>query len=168
VFVSSNSGSSWIDRSHANMQRWTKDLHVDPHDATESTWYVAVFSHWGSYPNEVGGLYRTTDRGLSWDRISDLYRVDSCAVHPDNPDLLYLTTETEGLWSTANLTAAAPTFTQVAEYPFSHPMRVFFDPYDHRKVWVASFGGGLRVTGIALFSDDFESGDTSAWSTTVH
>jgi hypothetical protein len=26
-----------------------------------------------------------------------------------------------------------------------HPMRVFFNPYKTNEVWVASFGGGLRV-----------------------
>jgi photosystem II stability/assembly factor-like uncharacterized protein len=145
VFVSVDGGSSWADRSHPDMRYWTKDLVIDPHDATQSTWLVGVFRHWGGGHDGLGGLYRTTDRGLSWQRISDLYRVESAAVDPRDPTVAYLATETDGLWRTTNLTSAAPTFTQDPDYPFQHPLRVFFSPYDQDQVWVASFGGGLRV-----------------------
>jgi photosystem II stability/assembly factor-like uncharacterized protein len=145
VFISTDGGTTWEDRSDSRMTRWTKDIIIDPYDSNQNTWYVTVFSHWGSAPNEVGGLYRTTDRGKNWTRISDLYRVESAAIHPDKKDTLYLSTETRGLWSTEDLTAENPTFTQVADYPFSHPIRIFFNPSDHDEVWVTSFGGGLRV-----------------------
>lgn len=144
VFVSTNGGASWVDRSDANMRRWTKDVVLDPHDPDQNTWYACVFSHWGAPPNEVGGVYRTTDRGQSWQRISDLIRVDSVAVHPDNAEVMYATTETQGLWRTDNLTAANPVFEQ-DNYPFRQPLRVFFNPYNHGEVWATSFGGGLRV-----------------------
>ena len=58
---------------------------------------------------------------------------------------MYVTTEYEGLWHTANLTSGTPTFGLVESYPFQHPTRVFFDPFDVRNVWIASFGNGLRV-----------------------
>lgn len=145
VFVSTDGGETWDDRSHIDMRRWTKDVVIDPHDATQSTWYVSVFSHWGSAPNEVGGVFRTRDRGESWQRISDLYRVESVTIDPTNPEFMYATTETEGLWRTSNLNAANPGFTQVLTYPFEHPTRVFFNPHDADEVWATSFGGGLRV-----------------------
>ena len=52
------------------MVYWTKELVVDPTDATGSTWFVCVFTEWGltrkaGAPTR-GGLYRTTDRGKSW------------------------------------------------------------------------------------------------------
>lgn len=144
VFVSTDGGATWQDRSHPGMRRWTKDLVIDPHDPTRSTWYVGVFSHWGSAPNELGGVYRTRDRGASWDRISDLYRVDSVAIDPEDPDRMYVTTEGAGLWQTRSLRNDEPVFVPVLTYPFEHPTRVFFDPFD-REVWVTSFGGGLRV-----------------------
>lgn len=153
LFVSTDDGTTWDDRSDPGMERWTKDVVIDPHDATQSAWYVTVFSHWGDAPNEVGGIYRTTDRGLSWTRISDLYRVESITVHPDDPDVAYGCTEMRGLWRTRNLTDAAPTFTQVASYCFRHPVRVFFDPSDHNKIWATSFGGGLRVYDASQAAD---------------
>jgi photosystem II stability/assembly factor-like uncharacterized protein len=145
IFLSTDGGATWLDRSDPNMRRWTKDVVIDPHDPAQNTWYTAVFSHWGSPPYNAGGLYRTTNRGQSWTRISSLFRVESATVHPRDPNTLYLTTEIQGLWLTRNLRQASPTFTQVADYPFRHPTRVLFNPYNLGEIWVASFGGGLRV-----------------------
>ena len=145
LFASTDGGASWQNRSHENMSRWTKDVVIDPHDADQNTWYVSVFSHWGHAPNEVGGLYRTRDRGETWHRISDLYRVESVAIDPDDPDVAYLATETQGLFRSGNLTDDNPVFTQVLDYPFSHPVRLFYNPYDNDEIWASSFGNGLRV-----------------------
>ena len=149
VFASSNGGTSWEDRSDPGMFRWTKDVVIDPHDPLQNTWYAAVFSHWGSYPNEVGGLYRTSDRGLNWDRINELYRVESITIHPDSQNIAFLSTETSGLWMTEDLSSSSPLFEQVDEYPFRHPVRMFYEPGNTEAIWATSFGGGLRVTATA-------------------
>ncbi|HMK39011.1 MAG TPA: T9SS type A sorting domain-containing protein, partial [Bacteroidota bacterium] len=101
----------------------------------------------------LGGLYRTTNRGSSWSKISSLDRVTACAINASNPAEAYLTTETSGLWHTTTLTAASPSFALDATYPFRQPERVFFSPYTPGEVWVTSFGGGIMagspVTSIA-------------------
>ena len=140
VFTSSDGGESWSDVSDPGMHYWTKDIVIDPTDETQSTWYVGVFSHWGAPPNDLGGVYRTTDRGANWQRISDLTRVESITVDPDDAGHLYVTTETDGLWES---TDAGATFGQVEGYPFRHPTRVFYAP--DGDLWVVSLGGGLRV-----------------------
>jgi Viral BACON domain/Putative binding domain, N-terminal len=145
VFVSTDGGASWIDRSHTGMRYWTKDLVIDPFDPTQNTWYAGVFSGWGGPPNGLGGLYRSTDRGISWTRINSLDRVTSCAFNPANSNEMYLTTETDGLWHSSNINIASPLFTAVTSYPFRQPERVFFNPYDPTEIWVTSFGNGLRV-----------------------
>ena len=145
VFVSDDGGMTWQDRSDNGMFYWTKDIAIDIHDEGQNTWYVSVFSGWGGAPNNQGGIYRTTDRGASWRRISDLDRVESCAIHPNDPQIMYVATEAEGLWYTDNLSAAPPTFRLLPEYPFQHPVRVFFDPFDESNVWVTSFGNGIRI-----------------------
>ena len=148
VFLSTNGGTTWLDRSDNGMRYWTKDVLIDPNDATQNTWYACVYSGWGGPPNGLGGLYRTTNRGQSWTRINSLDRVGSCAISPLNPNEMYLTTETNGLWVTTNLSAAQPTFTAVTSYPFRQPERVFFNPYNAAEVWVTSFGNGLRVGNV--------------------
>lgn len=146
VFVSSDGGTTWLDRSDANMHYWTKDIVIDPNDSTQQTWYVGVFQQFGGGgPSNANGLYRTTDRGQHWTRLWQGHNVESCTIDPGNPVHMFATTETDGLWSTSNLSAATPTFVADPDYPFAHPMRVFFNPYKATEVWVASFGGGLRV-----------------------
>ena len=152
VFMSTNGGSTWLDRSHSGMLYWTKDLVIDPHDASQNTWYAGVFSGWGGPPNGLGGLYRSTNRGSTWTRINSLDRVTSCTFSPINPNEMYLTTETEGLWYSSNVTVASPVFTAVTSYPFRQPERVFFNPYNSNEIWVTSFGNGLRVGTICGYS----------------
>jgi hypothetical protein len=149
VFTSTDGGNTWMDRSDPGMRYWTKDLIVDAHDPTQSTWYVSVFNGWGGPPNNLGGLYRTTNRGQSWTRIFNADSVESCAIDPVNADEMYVTTEREGLWYSSNFNTINPTFTEVFSYPFLHPLRVFFNPSNSKEIWITSFGNGLRVGGQA-------------------
>jgi len=106
----------------------------------------------GGPPNGLGGLYRTTNRGLTWTKINSLDRVTSCAISPTNSSEMYLTTETDGLWYTSNLSATTPTFSAVTSYPFRQPERVFFNPFNPNEIWITSFGNGLRVGNACGYS----------------
>jgi photosystem II stability/assembly factor-like uncharacterized protein len=152
VFVSADGGATWLDRSHTGMRYWTKDILIDSHDATQNTWYVGVFSGWGGPPNGLGGLYKTTNRGTTWTRINSLDRVTSCAISPVNPNEMYLTTETDGLWYSSNINAATPAFAAVTSYPFRQPERVFFNPFNPNEIWITNFGNGLRVGNLCVYS----------------
>lgn len=146
VFLSSDGGRTWLDRSAKDeMHYWTKDITIDPHDSGQNTWYVTVFSAWGERANDRGGVYRTTNRGQTWTKIHEEFRVESISVNPKNRDEAYLATEDNGLHYTSNLTAELPTFTRDRLYPFAHPTRIFFNPFDSREIWVTSFGNGMRV-----------------------
>jgi photosystem II stability/assembly factor-like uncharacterized protein len=145
VFISTNSGTSWIDRSAGGMYYWTKDVIVDPHDVNQNTWYGCVFSGWGGPPNGLGGLYKTSNSGISWTRINSLDRVGSCTISPVAPDEMYMTTEVDGLWYSSNINSVQPTFSEVMSYKFRQPERIFFNPYNTNEVWVTSFGNGIKV-----------------------
>jgi len=159
VFASTDSGQTWQDRSAAGLDYWTMDLVVDPYDSLQKTWYGCVFSGWGGPPNGLGGLYRTTDRGSNWTRINNLDRVGSCSVSPRDSNEMYLTTEVNGLWYCQNLRSPSPTFSLVDAYPFRHPERVFYSPFDTSALWVTSFGAGIRIGSTATgVSSERESG----------
>ncbi|MDQ3020019.1 MAG: hypothetical protein M3R36_05545 [Bacteroidota bacterium] len=145
IFISTNSGTSWIDRSDAGMLYWTKDVVVDPHDNSQNKWYGCVFSGWGGPPNGLGGLYKTTNRGINWTRINNLDRVGSCTISPVNPNEMYMSTEVNGLWYSSNINSATPLFTQVSGYNFRQPERIFYNPHNSNEVWVTSFGNGIKV-----------------------
>ncbi len=147
VFVSLDGGQSWERRNHPDMNYWTKDLLIDPSDPQQNTWYACVWSGWGGPANDLGGLFRSTDRGLNWEKITADYafhRVSSVSLDPKDSETMYLTTEEQGLWVTHNKSAALPDWELVSAYPFHHPERVFFNPYDEHDLWVCSFGNGLQ------------------------
>ena len=145
VFLFDPATGSWQDLSHPYMQYWTKDLVADPFDELQNTWYACVFSGWGGPANDKGGLYRTFDRGQTWERIWITHRVESCSFNPLNPDELYVSTETDGLWHSYGIRVPAPVFERVENYNFMHPMRVFFNPFNLSEIWITSFGNGMKT-----------------------
>jgi len=147
VFVSTDGGRSWADRSDARMRYWTKDLVVDPNDPSQSTWYVGSYDGWGAARGN-GGLYRTTDRGLTWTRFLGGNNVNSVTFSPTDPGVAFVTTEGQGLWTSSDIRSAQPTFTQDPNFPFAKPERVFFNPYDPSEVWVTTLGNGLYVGSV--------------------
>ncbi|MBL7810249.1 MAG: T9SS type A sorting domain-containing protein [Saprospiraceae bacterium] len=147
VFVSTNGGLNWQKRNHPDMNYWAKDLVIDPFDPGQNTWYACVWSGWGGPANDLGRLFRTTNRGQTWQPMSaddQFFRVSSVTVDPEDPEIMYLTTETEGLWVTHEKSAAQPQWELVSQYPFHHPERVCFNPYKPGEIWIASFGNGMR------------------------
>ena len=159
-----NAAATWHVRSHPNMRFWTQDVVIDPNTDSQSLWYACVFEGWGtSGISGTGGLYRTYDRGLTWTRINDNFRVNSCTVKPGNLDDLYFSTETDGLWHCADATSGTPHFSQVTGYPFRHPMRIFYNPYKTGDLWVTSFGNGIKqgvASGPASIPDQTTSVET--------
>ena len=145
VFVSTNSGASWLDRSAAGMRYYTKDVVIDPHDPAQNRWYAGVWGEWGN-SSGLGGLYMTTNRGVAWTRVtSGIDQVGSCTISPLTPDEMYVTTENQGLWCSTNRRSATPVFSSVTNYPFRFPSRVFYNPWNTNEIWVTSFGNGLRL-----------------------
>ncbi len=148
VFLYDPITNTFTDKSHSGMFYWTKDIVIDPNDPNQNTWYVCVFSGWGGAPNGLGGLYKTTNRGTSWVKLTGslIDRVTSITFNPLQSTEVYLTTEGQGLWKCANILAASPVFEIVDAYPFQQPERVFFNPYDASEMWVSSFGNGMKKT----------------------
>lgn len=147
VFLYDPLANSWTDLSDAGMKYWTKDIVFDPTDPLQNTWYVCVFSGWGGAPNGLGGLYKTTDRGKTWTKLtgSQFDRVTSITFNPKNTSQAFLTSETQGLWMSKNMNTTTPAWTLVNSYPFRQPERVYFNPYNQDEIWVTSFGNGMKV-----------------------
>jgi hypothetical protein len=162
VFIYDPALNSWTDVSHAGMFYWTKDIVIDPNDPLQNTWYAGVFSGWGGPANGLGGLYKTTNRGISWVKLTNaatIDRVTSCTFNPNNANQIFMTTETNGLWVSNNINAPTPTFSIVQSYPFQQPERVFFNPFNANEMWVTSFGNGMKVgsltpTGVLEFKSN--------------
>ena len=143
VFKSTDEGTTWEDCGDEAMRFWTMDIVIDIHDSEQNTWYAAVFGGWGGAPNQLGGLYRTGNRGTTWTRIYQSYQVSSCTNHPTNSSRLYVATNGNGLVYSDNITADNPTFSTIDNYYYQNPRRIFFNPYNTDEVWVSSGGYGI-------------------------
>jgi len=88
VYVSTDGGGSFkyvgLKETHDIPQ-----LEVDPRNP--DVCYVAAMGHlWG--PNEDRGVYKTTDRGKTWQKILYVNDTTGCCdvrVDPNNPDIVY-------------------------------------------------------------------------------
>lgn len=164
VFYLPPGSGTWHDKTTRNELRYfTRDVVVDPHDATGQTWFACV---WNTDSNVVtpaapadtpaswGGLYRTVNGGDDWIRIWNgdanfSGSASSCTLHPEPAlqDELLLTTRFGGLWISQNAHAATPVFSRVDSYRFRAPARAYYDPSDPDKIWVTSIGNGI-VEGV--------------------
>jgi photosystem II stability/assembly factor-like uncharacterized protein len=153
VFLSTDNGKTWEDRTDPRMNFWTKDIALDPADKSQNTWYAGVFHAWGQgVGNAESGLYRTTDRGKSWTKIagdnlapSGILNVESVAFDPQHPGQFYMTTEYDGLFFCENIRAKTPEFKSVEAYKFKHPLRVQFNPTRPTEIWITSFGNAIQT-----------------------
>jgi hypothetical protein len=169
VFVLNAQGTAWTDLT-ANttaMQYFDRDITIDPNDPTQSTWYVGVWETTSDPYYPEGGLFKTTNRGLTWTMVPGLPDNEFSAVtfNPSNTKEMYITSGDDGLWYTANAEVASPVFQQVSTYPFSASQRVFFNPYNPSQVWVTSFGYGLAVGAEPSSGETWTgAGDGKSWS----
>ncbi len=155
VFLSTDDGKTWEDRSADGMKFWAADLLVDPNDKNQNTWLAGVYYAWGGATKSGGGasgLYRSRDRGRTWTQIAgnnlstmSVLNVYSGAFRPNNTKEFYMTTEYDGVLWTPDITADRPEFKPVPAYRFAHPVRILFSPTNPNQMWVTNFGNGINV-----------------------
>ena len=125
------------------MHYYTRGVTIDPTDPAENTWYVTTRNGNFEAGARCGGLFKTTDRGQTWKMVYDcsFEGAESCTINPATREI-FLATELHGLLWAPDTTAKDLTFVPT-NYPFSHPIRVFINPYDSTDIWVASYGYGI-------------------------
>ena len=165
VFLYNPGTLTWSDLSDPNMV-WTSDIVLDPSDPAQNTWYVAtVGASFYNYTNnplncwKKGGVYKTTNRGTSWARItettSDPYGLDSIRAvnsltfNPLNPKQVFVATLYDGLWACDDVSSATPFFYRIQNFPYLSLARIFFNPYKLTEMWVATAGNGMWVADLS-------------------
>jgi uncharacterized repeat protein (TIGR01451 family) len=90
LYRSTDGGMSWAPHStNLAVNLESKDLQVDPNDPTRM--FLGVFQ--GNHSGSPGGLYRSTDRGLSWNQSFIGRDVNSIAIDPTDSARMYVGTE---------------------------------------------------------------------------
>ncbi|WP_419167904.1 WD40/YVTN/BNR-like repeat-containing protein [Candidatus Palauibacter sp.] len=124
------------------------DIAVHPHRS--STWYVAAGS---------GGLWKTTNAGVTWDPVFEdqpVYSIGDVAIDPNNPDVIWVGSGEnvsgrhvgwgDGVYRSRN---GGETWENVGLRDSQHIGKILVDPRDSRVVLVAAEGslwapGGVR------------------------
>lgn len=119
-----------------------------------------------------GKLYKSIDAGISWTDITgDLPRsILDVAIHPSNPDIVYLTTHIYGAYTS---TDGGTTWTQLQNFPDIGAYDIEVDPLDPTIVYACGLGACsvpdwcMKPDGYT-FTDDagvYKSDDSgSTWS----
>ncbi|HXI14414.1 MAG TPA: YCF48-related protein [Thermoanaerobaculia bacterium] len=87
VYNSPDRGSSWTRFKEGFNNRRIHDIEIDPQDSRSIL------------AGSVAGLYRSSNVGKSWERISDEGMViNSIGLHPERPNRIILATEGDGIY----------------------------------------------------------------------
>ncbi len=143
VWKSSNGGDTWQEITNA-MFAWPTGLAI----VDANTMYISAASG-GGYSQ--GGAWKTVNGGATWTQVLTepmmaAYHTPSYSqammvkVFPDNPNIVYCGTVSQGLWVSQDAGATWAPFTTL---PFQAVMNVTFDPHDHTQIYVCTDGGGV-------------------------
>ena len=144
IWKSTDGAESWTPINAQLKLGWQTGFAVDP--TNENVIYSCAASGWS---NRQGGVYKTTDAGKTWKQVfrdgsagfpPDEIQAMFITMHPDDPKTLYLGDDGHGLFISKD---AGETWRLVEGIPFASVHRVTFDPDDHSKIVVTTFGGGV-------------------------
>lgn len=146
LYRSTDGGKSWQNITRSQSLHWPNGFDFHPQDS--DIIYLAA----GTIPRgREGGIYKTSDGGATWARLLRDEDFEGkggpsyvhgmfVTVDPIHPDVVYLGTGTHGLWWSED---AGRTWRQFEFIPFGNAHRVAFDPDDHGRIYVTTFGGGV-------------------------
>ncbi len=128
----------------------------EPAGPTNIMGRVTCITAHSSNPNRIfigaaaGGVFRTTNAGVTWEAVTDRYGIFSMgdlATDPQNPDVVYAGTgepnssgdsySGTGLWRTVN---GGETWEYLGLRETRHIARVVVDPTNSSRIWVAAMG----------------------------
>jgi photosystem II stability/assembly factor-like uncharacterized protein len=145
VYNSPDRGDTWTRFRDGFDNRRIHDVDVDPHD--DNIVYAA----------SVAGLYRSTDAGKIFSRISDdTLVINALALHPDRPGRIVLGTEGDGVYVSND---GGKTFERSSLGLYNvRVASVVPDPDIQGKVYSVVYFGG-NASGIYVSSDGGEEWD---------
>ena len=151
LWRSTDGAETWQELTAQLNLFWPGGFAFDPRDP--NVVYLAASSVPG---NAQGGVYKSADRGRTWTRLrsdedfssarfiaswaGEPFQAWFVSVSPHNPDRVYLSTITSGLWLSQD---AGKTWSPVDWVAFPAVTRICFPPVDIRTIYVSTFGGGV-------------------------
>lgn len=149
LWKSPDGGNSWQNLTAGSpLAWWATNLAFDPADPR--TLFVSAATAPGHWLE--GGIYRTTDGGRGWKHVlsdkgiqkaaggDSFDHTMAVAIHPGDPRLVYAGTTLHGLLYSRD---GGESWKQYAAFPFAAVTGITFDPANHARMVVTTFGGGV-------------------------
>jgi photosystem II stability/assembly factor-like uncharacterized protein len=149
-----NDQDGWLFRSRDGAESWERmplpegvngpvGITVDPKDPSRlyvSTWIRYKLYLGGDVPLN-GGVYLSPDGGRSWQNVlTGSHRIYDVTVDPRNSDLVYAAGFEPSAWRS---TDRGKTWSRIGGFNFKSGHRVFTDPTDINKIYIATFGNSV-------------------------
>jgi photosystem II stability/assembly factor-like uncharacterized protein len=147
--------------SHDGANRWepagvgipagseVKEIEVSPSDPSQV--FVGVDNAVGRPPGGLGGIYRSTDQGVRWTRLTvplGYLPIGAFAVDPTDPATVYAGDTDSYNWGGPlyRTTDAGATWTALSTPGLTTVVSAAVDPFDSRRILAGSPGGGAWVS----------------------
>lgn len=126
IAVSSDGGKTWTRRDAGLEDFSVRAIAIDPNDPT----FVIA--------GGLTGVYRSTDAGKTWEKISDQINVESLAIDPRTNERIYVGTWRQG-WRTDD---GGKSWKHIAQGMVldTDMFSIYIDPANADNVWVATCG----------------------------
>jgi len=112
---------------------------IDPRDPARL--YLAAWARSTHEGALDGGIYLSTDGGLSWRRtLSDDQHIYDVTIDSSDPRVLYATGFEQAAWRSAD---RGLTWKKIPGFDFKWGHRVLLHPQDHTRLYLTTFGGSV-------------------------
>lgn len=150
LWRSRDGGETWEPVTDGLKLYWVMDFAVHPWDSR------IIYLCASDAPGRGGGgIYKTVDGGRTWRKLNVRFPPEYLSyvhtfapiLHPENPDLIFLTTSTHGIFVSED---GGESWREWKAIPFMSVHRITFHPSDPRTMFITTFGGGVwkvRVLG---------------------
>lgn len=145
LYRSLDGGRTWSAAAGVDPQAWTYAVEFDPLGPDIA--YLTVPVVQGFYG---GGVYKTTNGGANWTRLSFPQSAQALALDPRDTHTVYVTSEwVPGVWKTTDggLTWRQTSLGQSAlGTPYGMTQDLAVDPADSGRVYRATYGDGVLLS----------------------
>ena len=138
IYESDDGAATWVEIKMPEGTDWPNDVALDPRD--ENTWYIACWPYDINGRAAHGGVYKTTDNGVTWTRCGlpmHINYVYGITVDQKRPDRLYAVDFQQNCYRSDD---AGANWWRVGGYNNKWGHKAFPDPYNDDMLYISTFG----------------------------
>ena len=163
LFHSDSGATSWQPVALPKGVTGPNDLLCDPRGG--GIMYLSCWPYPLKGQESGGGLLRTEDGGVTWQRVFDEQaHVYAAALDPQNPDIVFINTFDSAAFRSEDRGA---TWHGLPGYNFKWGHRPVPDPRNPHQLYLTTFGGSVfygPAKGVAEAKEDIEDGTYLRWA----